>query len=181
MAWKTGDACGLTLTLSGASRYAKYRAVITVTRLALEAWWPPTLRPSPVSRSWLAASTMRVASHSTRCWIVSRTARSASVPASPAAVSAVFRSSPGAGADAAPGGSSPALIAVPASRVVNDGRPGPAPAVCNVRPHGQRQQGQVGGKGPPRDGRMLGSEFRHFLQVGAWAVARSAGRRVGRG
>ena len=37
MAWKTGDACGFTLTLSGASRYPKYSAVIAVTRLALEA------------------------------------------------------------------------------------------------------------------------------------------------
>src|SRR5262244_200559 len=81
MAWKTGEACGFTLTLSVASRCAKYRAVMTVTRLALEAWWPPTLTPSPVSRSWLAASMMRVASHRTRCWMVSRTSVSASVPA----------------------------------------------------------------------------------------------------
>src|SRR5262252_865619 len=177
MAWKTGEACGFTLTLSGASRYAKYRAVITVTRLALEAWWPPTLTPSPVSRSWLAASTMRVASHSTRCWIVSRTARPASVPASPAAVSAMFRSSPGAGADAASGGSFPALIAIPAGRVVNDGNSGRGPP-GDGRQYGQRQQCQVRGKGSPWDGQMLGSEFRRFLQVGAWAVARSAGRGV---
>ncbi len=77
MAWKTGEACGLTLTRSAASRWAKYSAVITDTRLALEAWWPPTFTPSPVSRSWLAASTILVASHSTRCWISSRMTGSA--------------------------------------------------------------------------------------------------------
>jgi hypothetical protein len=73
MAWNTGEAWGFTLTRSGASRCAKYSAVIAVTRLALDAWWPPTLTPSPVSRSWLAASTIRVASHRTRCWICSST------------------------------------------------------------------------------------------------------------
>src|SRR5215467_14642063 len=140
MAWKVGDACGLTLTLSGASRCAKYRAVMTVTRLALEAWWPPTLRPSPVSRLWLAASMMRVASHSTRCWIVSRTSGSAPVGAITAVVSAMPRSSARASADAGP-----AVIAVPASRVVNVGHPGRRAAGAAVvtggrlRPAGNRR------------------------------------------
>jgi len=50
---------------------------MAVTSEAEEAWWPPTLTPSPVARSWLAASTIRVASHRTRCWISSRAAVSA--------------------------------------------------------------------------------------------------------
>ncbi len=65
MAWNTGEACGLTATRSSASRWANHSAVIAVTREALDAWCPPTFTPSPVSRS-LAASTIRVASHSTR-------------------------------------------------------------------------------------------------------------------
>ena len=65
---------------------------MAVTRLALDAWWPPTLTPSPVSRSWLAASTMRVASHSTRCWISSSTARSVPALLRPASVTVIQRS-----------------------------------------------------------------------------------------
>jgi hypothetical protein len=38
---------------------------MTVTSDAEDAWWPPTLTPSPVSRSRFAASTIRVASHRT--------------------------------------------------------------------------------------------------------------------
>src|ERR1700761_4167211 len=87
MEWNTGDACGLTLTRSWAFREAKSRAVIAVTSEALEAWWPPTLTPSPVVRSWLAASTIRTASHSTRRWISSSTSRSTAVLAVTAAVS----------------------------------------------------------------------------------------------
>src|ERR1700753_2939257 len=87
MEWNTGDACGLTLTRSWAFRYAKYSAVIAVTREALEAWWPPTFTPSPVVRSWLAASTIRTASHRIRRWISSRTSRSTAVLAVTAAVS----------------------------------------------------------------------------------------------
>ena len=41
-------------------------AVITVTRLADEAWCPPTLTESSDGRSRLAWSTMRTASHRTR-------------------------------------------------------------------------------------------------------------------
>src|SRR3954447_22061369 len=77
MAWKTGDACGLTATRSSASICAKYSAVIAVTSDALDAWWPPTLTPSGLGRSWFAASTILVASQSTRCWISSNVARSA--------------------------------------------------------------------------------------------------------
>ena len=83
MAWNTGEACGLTATRSSASRWANQSAVIAVTSEALDAWWPPTFTPSPVSRSWLAASTIRVASQSTRRWISSRTSRSCSVTVAP--------------------------------------------------------------------------------------------------
>src|SRR6201994_1968718 len=92
MEWNTGDACGLTLTRSWAFRYAKYSAVIAVTSDALEAWWPPTFTPSPVDRSWLAASTIRTASHRTRRWISSSTSRSTAVAAVTAAVSGRTRS-----------------------------------------------------------------------------------------
>ena len=78
MAWNTGDACGLTATRSGASRWANQSAVITETSEALLAWWPPTLTPSPVSRSRFAASTMRTASHRTRRSISSSVATSTS-------------------------------------------------------------------------------------------------------
>ena len=83
IAWKTGEACGLTATRSSASRWANQSAVIAVTSEALDAWCPPTFTPSPVSRSWLAASTIRVASHSTRRWISSRTSRSCSFTGTP--------------------------------------------------------------------------------------------------
>jgi hypothetical protein len=46
---------------------------------ALEAWWPPTLMPSWLGRSWLALSMMRVASHSTRCSISRSVAMSTEV------------------------------------------------------------------------------------------------------
>src|ERR1700761_5162588 len=95
MEWNTGDACGLTLTRSWAFRYAKYSAVIAVTSDALEAWWPPTFTPSPVDRSWLAASTMRTASHSTRRWISSSTSRSTAVLAVTAVVAGGARSGTG--------------------------------------------------------------------------------------
>src|SRR3954469_2337367 len=45
---------------------------MAVTIDADDAWCPPTFTPSPVSRSWLAAATMRTASHSTRRWSSSR-------------------------------------------------------------------------------------------------------------
>ena len=38
-----------------------------VTIEALDAWWPPTLRPVGLGRTRLAASTIAVASHRTRC------------------------------------------------------------------------------------------------------------------
>jgi len=66
MAWKTGEAWGLTETRSPRSRWANHSAVMAVTSEALEAWWPPTFTPSPVWRSRLAASTIRVDNHSTR-------------------------------------------------------------------------------------------------------------------
>src|SRR6478736_1341630 len=68
MACSTGLACGLTLTRSGASRTPKYSAVIRLTMLALEAWWPPTFTPLRFSRTWFAWCTMLVASQSTRRW-----------------------------------------------------------------------------------------------------------------
>ena len=49
MACRTGDACGLTLTRSGASRTANHSAVISDTIDALDAWCPPTLTPDRVS------------------------------------------------------------------------------------------------------------------------------------
>ena len=50
MAWSTGEACGLTLTRSSRPRWANHSAVMMETSEALEAWWPPTLTPSPVLR-----------------------------------------------------------------------------------------------------------------------------------
>src|ERR671934_187054 len=41
---------------------------------ALLAWWPPTLVPSGLGRTWLASWIMRIASHSTRPSMASRTA-----------------------------------------------------------------------------------------------------------
>ena len=68
MAWKTGLACGLTLTRSPArSQPPKYSAVRMDTTDALLAWWPPTLVVSVLGRTWLASWIMRVASHRTRC------------------------------------------------------------------------------------------------------------------
>ena len=48
---------------------------MTVTSDADEAWWPPTLRRSSDGRSRFAKSIIRVASHSTRRWISSSSAR----------------------------------------------------------------------------------------------------------
>ena len=75
MAWYTGEACGLTATLSAPPRWPNHSAVMIPTIDADEAWWPPTLI-SPGGRSRLAWSTMRTASHSTRRWISSSVARS---------------------------------------------------------------------------------------------------------
>src|SRR3954453_17870100 len=66
MACRTGLACGLTLTRSGASSTPKYKAVMSDTIDALEAWWPPTFTPLRFSRTRLAWWTMLVASQSTR-------------------------------------------------------------------------------------------------------------------
>src|SRR5437868_811666 len=77
MAWKTGLACGLTLTRSPSrSQQPMYNAVRIETTEALLAWWPPTLVPSVAGRTWLASWIMRVASHSTRCWMRSNTSTS---------------------------------------------------------------------------------------------------------
>ncbi len=54
MACRTGDACGLTDTRSGASRCANHSAVIRLTIDALEAWWPPTLTPDAFGRTRFA-------------------------------------------------------------------------------------------------------------------------------
>ena len=51
MACSTGEACGLTDTRSGASRYANHSAVISDTIDALEAWWPPTFTPDRLGRT----------------------------------------------------------------------------------------------------------------------------------
>jgi hypothetical protein len=42
-------------------------AVIRLTIDALDAWWPPTLRPDGFGRTRLAWWTIATASHSTRC------------------------------------------------------------------------------------------------------------------
>src|SRR3954452_2770279 len=79
MACRTGLACGLTLTRSGASRNANHSAVISDTIEALDAWWPPTFTPERFSRTRFAWWTMLVASHSTRRWTRSSVCRSISV------------------------------------------------------------------------------------------------------
>src|SRR5918995_5671483 len=76
MACRTGDACGLTDTRSGASRWANHSAVIRLTIDALEAWCPPTFTPERFTRTRLAWWTIEVASQSTRRWTSSSTARS---------------------------------------------------------------------------------------------------------
>src|SRR5215213_4655792 len=77
MACSTGEACGLTETRSGASRWANHSAVIRLTIDALDAWWPPTLTPERFSRTRLAWWTIAVASQSTRRWTASRVSGSA--------------------------------------------------------------------------------------------------------
>src|SRR5262245_2226129 len=76
MACRTGLACGLTDTRSGASRTPNHSAVMSETMLAEEAWWPPTFTPLRFSRTRLAWWTMLVASHSTRRWTRSSVSRS---------------------------------------------------------------------------------------------------------
>src|SRR4051794_12683318 len=90
MACSTGLACGLTLTRSGASRWANHSAVISDTIEALEAWWPPTFTPLRFSRTRLAWWTMLVASHSTRRWTRSSVCRSTSVRTASAMGSSLF-------------------------------------------------------------------------------------------
>ena len=75
MAWKTGEACGLTATLSSPLRWPNHSAVMIPTIDAELAWWPPTLIVArPAGRGW-RASTIRTASHRTRCCTASRRAR----------------------------------------------------------------------------------------------------------
>src|SRR3954468_22157820 len=76
MACRTGEACGLTDTRSGASRCANHSAVIRLTIEALDAWWPPTFTPDGFGRTRLAWCTIEVASHSTRRCTASSVARS---------------------------------------------------------------------------------------------------------
>src|SRR5438874_7919134 len=56
------------------SQSPKYSAVKIDTHEALLAWWPPTLVWSALGRTWFASWIMRVASHSTRCWMRSSAA-----------------------------------------------------------------------------------------------------------
>jgi hypothetical protein len=65
-------------------------AVITVTRLADEAWWPPTLTESSDGRSRFAWSTMRMASHSTRFSMRRSTSSEIGPEAAAGSVVAVF-------------------------------------------------------------------------------------------
>src|SRR6266567_4708506 len=58
----------------------KYSAVRIETTDALLAWWPPTLMWSGLDRTWLASWIIRVASHSTRCWIRSSASKSTLTP-----------------------------------------------------------------------------------------------------
>src|SRR3954452_8719840 len=66
MACRTGEACGLTETRSGARRCANHSDVMIDTIEALEAWWPPTFTPEGFGRTLFAWWTMAVASHRTR-------------------------------------------------------------------------------------------------------------------
>src|SRR3954468_12968451 len=78
MAWRTGEACGFTLTRSGASSTPNHSAVISDTMEALDAWWPPTLTPERFGRTRFAWWTIAAASHSTRRCTSSSTSRSRS-------------------------------------------------------------------------------------------------------
>src|SRR5215211_7204902 len=93
MACRTGEACGLTETRSGASRWANHSAVISETIDALEAWWPPTLIPLRFGRTRLAWWTIAVPSHSTRRCTASRTSRSTSCAPERAATVLMVRAS----------------------------------------------------------------------------------------
>ena len=55
MAWYTGEACGLTATLSSPLRWPNHSEVMIPTIDAELAWWPPTLI-SAAGRSWFALS-----------------------------------------------------------------------------------------------------------------------------
>ena len=70
--WLDADA------VAGAQPPPKYSAVKIDTTEALLAWCPPTLVSSWLGRRWLASWIMRVASHSTRCWMRASTSRSGS-------------------------------------------------------------------------------------------------------
>jgi hypothetical protein len=54
MACSTGEACGLTETRSSAVRWPNHSAVMIDVIEALDAWWPPTLRPVGLGRTRLA-------------------------------------------------------------------------------------------------------------------------------
>ena len=79
-ACRTGEACGFTLTRSGASSTPSHSAVISDTIDALEAWWPPTFTPLRFGRTRLAWWTIDAASQSTRRWISSSVSRSVIAP-----------------------------------------------------------------------------------------------------
>src|SRR5690625_5294612 len=81
MACSTGEACGLTDTRSSACSSENHSAVMMPTMDALEAWCPPTLTPSGLSRPRLAASTIAVDIHNTRWAISSSTEESSDVTA----------------------------------------------------------------------------------------------------
>mmetsp|Transcript_55633 Transcript_55633/g.169251 ORF Transcript_55633/g.169251 Transcript_55633/m.169251 type:complete len:206 (-) Transcript_55633:6-623(-) len=65
-AWKIGPACGFTATRSWGWSTRKYSAVRMVTKEALDAWWPPTFRPSRLGRTLFALWIMSVANQFTR-------------------------------------------------------------------------------------------------------------------
>jgi hypothetical protein len=65
IAWKTGEACGLTATRSSGLSAEKYSAVMIDTIEADEAWCPPTLIPSTLGRMivGIVASSSATESH----------------------------------------------------------------------------------------------------------------------
>src|SRR4051812_39055554 len=89
MACMTGDAWGFTDTRSPGRSCSNHRAVMMEVIDALDAWWPPTLRPERFGRTLLAWWIMDVASHRTRRSMDPRTSSRApaapSWPAEPAA------------------------------------------------------------------------------------------------
>src|SRR4051794_29506393 len=78
MACNAGDACGLTETRSPGCSWSNHSAVMMLTMEAVEAWWPPTLRPETLGRTRLAWSIIAIASHRIRDSTECSTVRSVS-------------------------------------------------------------------------------------------------------